>query len=418
MKLYPIKKNRPHRIFWSLVVVLLTNSCIEPFEIKTQSFENAIVVEALITNEYKTQQIKLSNSFSFEDEVVPPETDASVYISDDNGNRIDFTETSKKGTYDSEIPFAAESGNTYQLFITTSDNRSYQSKAIEMSNTTQIENVYAERSSKLKEDGVSIFIDSHDDAGNSKYYRYEFEETYKIVAPDWVSEDLVIVPIIVEGEDGIIDTIQTFEFELKTTEQQTCYKTDLSKGLILTETTDLSEDRIEKFEVRFIKSINPIISYRYSILVKQFVLSIDAYTYYKTLKKISSSDNGIVQNQPGFLQGNISSIDNPDEKVIGFFEVSTVSEKRMFFNYRDLFVDEDLPPYFIPREYSTPLRFVVPFQQNQIKYVGPTDYIPNPNNIPDDDNPDPNSGPYKFVTAACGDCRILGNNVKPDFWYE
>ena len=405
-------------ILCSAIIVLLYTACVEPIDIKTLSFEDVLVVEALITNEYKTHQIKLSNSFRFEDEAALPENDADVFITEDTGSRIDFTETSEAGIYSSTIPFAAESGKIYQLFITTSDNKSYQSKAISMTNTTQIDKVYAERGVNSNEQGVSIFVDSYDDTGNSKYYKYEYEETYKIIAPNWVSQDLVIVPIVVVGEDGVKDTIQGLELQSKTTEQKTCYNTEVSKGIILTGTTDLLEDRVEKFEVRFIKSINPIISHRYSILVKQYVLSIDAHSYYKTLKKLSSSENGIVQTQPGFIQGNISSMDNADEKVIGIFEVSSVSEKRIFFNYRDLYVDEALPPYFVPCEFSTTLYFFPLIITNSVKYFGPTNYVPDPNALTDPLFPDPNSGPYLLVSAPCGDCRLLGSNIKPDFWNE
>ena len=84
---------------------------------------------------------------------------------------------------------------------------------------------------------------------------------------------------------------------------------------------------------------------RYSILVKQYVQSLAAHTYYETLKEISDNGSILSQTQPGFFRGNISSVDNPREKVIGFFEVSSYSEKRIFFNFSDLFPKTPAPEY-------------------------------------------------------------------------
>jgi len=75
---------------------------------------------------------------------------------------------------------------------------------------------------------------------------------------------------------------------------------------------------------------------RYSIFVKQYVQNFAAHTFYQTLKDISGSESILSQTQPGFFAGNIKSDDNPNEKVIGFFDVSSVSNKRIFFNFSDL----------------------------------------------------------------------------------
>ena len=40
-------------------------------------------------------------------------------------------------------------------------------------------------------------------------------------------------------------------------------------------------------------------------------------------------------------------LEDPEEKVAGFFEVSTVSEKRLFINFSDYFPGEDLPDYVV-----------------------------------------------------------------------
>lgn len=101
----------------------------------------------------------------------------------------------------------------------------------------------------------------------------------------------------------------------------------------------MNEDRVN-YQIRFLNDDSYLITNRYSILVKQYVQNLAAYTYYQTLKKLSGSESILSQNQPGFFSGNIKSTQNPSEKVIGFFDVSSVSSQRIFFNYSDIFPGE------------------------------------------------------------------------------
>src|SRR5690606_5351791 len=105
-------------------------------------------------------------------------------------------------------------------------------------------------------------------------------------------------------------------------EAETCYNTIASDQILVATTRDQSEDRVQNFPVRFIAATNDIIKHRYSINVKQYVQTFEAYTFYKTLSQMSGNNGNILsQNQPGFFSGNIFSDSDPEEKIIGFFEV-------------------------------------------------------------------------------------------------
>lgn len=52
-------------IFHTILVFIVSSlvlSCIEEYELKTESFEGLLVVEATITDEFKFQEIKLSKT--------------------------------------------------------------------------------------------------------------------------------------------------------------------------------------------------------------------------------------------------------------------------------------------------------------------------------------------------------------------
>ncbi len=105
-----------------LILQLVLFGCIDPFEPETITFESALVVEATITDEVKTQEIFLSRTFEFEADGPERERNASVRITDDAGNSFDFNEVTD-GTYKSVVPFGAEAGRSYSLQIQTSDGR-------------------------------------------------------------------------------------------------------------------------------------------------------------------------------------------------------------------------------------------------------------------------------------------------------
>ncbi|AUP81467.1 DUF4249 domain-containing protein [Flavivirga eckloniae] len=403
-----MKKTKRHIIYLILVNVIF-NSCVEPINIDNSSTsEDVIVIEAIITNELKRHEIKISKTFELNQDGPSPESNAEVKIIDASQNVYNFNEDTP-GKYISTSEFAATPNNTYQLSITTSKGDSYTSNPLTLTNETQIEDVnYTAETNENGTLGVSIFVNSFDPLGNSKYYRYEYEETYKIIAPYW------------SNLDAILTSATTFYTAQKTKEERVCYNSLSSTGIIQTETTKLSEDRVTQKLVRFIPANDFIITHRYSILVKQYVQSLESYTYFKTLNELSGSESLLSQNQPGFISSNIVSVNNPNQKVLGFFDVSSVSSKRIFFNFRDLFpFPEKRPAHIVPCELLAPRvnatngnSLVEIIREGRLKYYTLNGEPPfEPPLIPD-------GGPYVMVIPKCGDCTTLGSNVVPDFWVE
>ncbi|PWL38745.1 DUF4249 domain-containing protein [Flagellimonas aquimarina] len=371
-------------------------SCIEPFEAKFEDFESIVIVEATITDKLGQQRIFLTRTFEFDDDGPFPESNATVRV-EGGGNVFTFQE-STPGVYLSTQAFVAEPNIEYQLLIETQNGRSYSSEQMTLTQNTQIDALQAERiTNDLGEDGVAILVDSFDATGNSLNYLYQYEETYKIIAPDWAPLDYVI-----QNQDGI----EILELLPRSLDEQTCYRTVASNSIILTNTSNLSEDRVSNYMVRFIGSNNYILSHRYSILLKQFVLSNAAYTFYERLNLFSENESLFSENQPGFLEGNISSEDSR-EKVLGFFSVSSVSEERIFFDYEDFFPDERLPEYVDPCNPSgINAGLLEQVRANVVKYFGIIE-----DNV---------TGEVKnaVVPRVCGDCTVLGSSEIPEFWIE
>ncbi|MEX0313073.1 MAG: DUF4249 domain-containing protein [Allomuricauda sp.] len=373
------------------------SGCIEPFETEFVDFEDAFVVDATITDEMIRQEINLTRTFRFKDDGPSGESGASVVVVDNAGNRYNFEETGI-GVYHSNVAFKAIPETEYQLLITSASGKQYSSSPMMLPSSNNIDSLYAERIvNDLGEDGMGIFVDTSNPTQNANFYRYEYEETYKVVAPRWNPKELEVVegqpPSIVIGPRSV--------------EERVCYPTDVSTNLILTDTEDFQTGRVSRFMVRFIERDNYILSHRYSVLVRQFIHTQRAYDFLETLNEFSASESLFSETQPGFLEGNISSIKDSREKVLGYFNVASVSEKRIFFNYDDFFLGERLPPYVDPCNESAPINGLLDLiRWDFVKY------------IKDNEGEFPLGGPYITVPQACGDCTILGPSEVPDFWIE
>ncbi|MGB6153449.1 MAG: DUF4249 family protein, partial [Pricia sp.] len=224
-------------LFGCLVVsAMLLRSCIEPFEVESDTFENVLIVEATLTDETKNQRVVLRRATPIDEEGPDFEQNAQVSIIEDNGNEYTFNEINP-GIYQSDAEFSARPNLAYTLQIKTSNGNSYRSSPSQLETQTvdDIENLYADRTvNGFGQEGISVFVDNVNTDTNAKYYRYEYVETYRVIAPLWVSNDLVEVP---PGSFQLI-------LAPKEQEEQVCYRTERSNAILLTSTTSLSENQL------------------------------------------------------------------------------------------------------------------------------------------------------------------------------
>ncbi|NER16368.1 DUF4249 domain-containing protein [Spongiivirga citrea] len=390
--------------------LLVLSSCIETFEPGTQTFEDTLIIEGRITNELKEQVIFITRSFRFEDEGPSQETGATVRVVGDTGMTINFIEASP-GKYISETPFSAQSGIGYHLEVISKSGQHFQSTQTNLPPVVPIAKMYHEAGfDSNNSPGIGVYVDSENPQGNANFYRYEFIETYRIEAPKWSPLEAIVISDVWEFE---VDTAPREQ------EERVCYKTNHSTAIMQATTNASTEDKIQKFPVRFIVKDDYMTTHRYSILVKQYVQTREAYRYFEKLNEFSQSENLFSDIQPGFLEGNIRSLDDADKNAVGFFEVTSVTSKRLYFKYHDAFPGERLPKFVTNcTEVAPPLAsghapeaVTSPLIDN-IK-LGLLRYFDVNNRITLDFR-----GPFIMVPPACGDCTVLGSNIKPDFWED
>ena len=406
-----MKKMHKYRILL-LAMFFLCFDCIEEIELKTQDFESVLVVEATITNEFKFQEIKISRTHLLEANEQIPENNANVTVIDNQGNTYNFTQNTE-GTYISDIEFEASPNAIYTLLITTNDGMQYSSSETNLTPNAEISNLYAELTNDTNGQKVTVFIDSNGIINDAKYFRYEYEETYKVKAPLHTNEDLIIYNLGFEENGGISYEINIVPREQ---EERICFSTHKSLEIIQSETSELEENIVSRLPIRRIDIDDSILMNRYSILVKQYTQSLESYTFYKIISQLGDLESTLSENQPGFVSGNILGTNN-DKKVIGYFDVASFASSRIYFNFSDFNL---LPPdYFvecniISLDYSDNLGTAQDGDSNErvllyglitdndFKFVG----VGTSETV------------YLIVKPECGDCTSFSSNIQPDFWED
>ena len=191
------------------MITIFVSSCTEPYALQSTNGNSALVVEATITNELKHQEIKLTRTYSLDETGPTFEEGAIIKVISDSGLVYNFEEDGDK--YVSTDPFQAVAGEAYRLSIQTANGKNYLSDLQTLTTVNQIESVTATATTENGVSGVQIAVNNFDPTNTSKYYRYTYEETYKVIVPYWSANNI-----------RILDDY-TIEFYLRDGETRTCY---------------------------------------------------------------------------------------------------------------------------------------------------------------------------------------------------
>lgn len=369
-----------------IVLVVLFASCKERYDIKTNVPNvSYLVVDGNLNNGAGPTTIRLSRTVANSDSTKRsnPELNATVTV-EGKDNTIQLLTDNGDGYYGS-TGLSMQIGNQYRLRIKTKQGKVYLSDYVIAKNNPPIDSVNWTRN----KDGVTIFANTHDPQNNTWYYRWEYEETYEYHS--WYFTDIKYV----RATNQVVSR-QPSEYVYK------CYRTNLSSEILLGSSAKLQSDVISEFPLQFIPSNTEKLSVRYSILVRQYSLSKEAYAYLQIMKKNTESIGDIFGVLPAELNGNIHSLSDPSEQVIGYVTISPVQEKRIFID------NSDLPGWFYTQRCDLQR---VPNQPDSLKYylfsLDPVAPVYLGIKIVAYDSSDP----------ICVDCTVKGGTtVKPSFW--
>jgi hypothetical protein len=378
-----------------LLFLLFLASCISSYTPGYVENEQALVVEGLITDQPGPYTINISLSTQrWSVNTYIRMSGFTVWITDDNGGKYDLNEGEKIGSYITDpATFRGEAGRIYTLHLISNNrlgNVHYESYPAKMIAAPPIDSIYYEKRLYNQPgfgtvEGCQIYLNTQDPAGECRFFRWEFVETWEFNLPvDYM------VP------------------------NKTCWRTENSEGIFIKNASSLENGKVIRFPLREIQNPVDRLSVKYSLLVNQFSLNEDDFYYWDKIKKMTESGGGLYDVVPASIYSNVYCPTDISKKVLGYFSVSAVKSKRIFI--KDHFLENNMMyfncvsdtihksgNYWVKYNFLTHRNDTITGEN--ISFWTLYNY---PLSVP----------PVKFITwnKDCADCTTRGTINKPDFW--
>jgi hypothetical protein len=403
--------NKWSKLFFIFFIAFSLFTCIDPYTPKLDKFQSLLVVDALLTDENASNYVRLSHTIKTVDMVPEMVSGAIVTISDDLGHTITLTEKST-GVYKTDsLSFRGETSRTYTLYIKTKEGVEYKSAPCFMYPQQDIDSIYFEKDQEIingeSQDGIRIYLDSKGES-DCKYYRWSYEEWWKLSVPDPQRYDYYNDSTIIPQEKP----------------NQICWGNKKSDEIIIESTETGISNRFGKKPLLFVASEKSTrLLVQYFVKIRQYSISREEYKFWDQMNQINESGGDIFDKQPFQINSNVHNINKVNEQVLGYFQVSSVKSQSEYITKNDI------------KKLNLPL---YNFICERIE-IGPIDYPPDPvTGMPDMSfdkiyNQFTASG-YLFVeplfsddrylirlafnTPLCSDCTLQGNKSEPDFWVD
>jgi len=324
-----------------LLICLLLARCTVPIDIfDFGDPERKLVVDGYITDLFKSHQIRLSYSSTFNGDGVfieVTEDNARVYVEDDLGNRIEFGFVSK-GIYKSP-EFRADLDRSYKVivevesesFISNSKSLPQNVVPIEISfqeSTKQVLSTSGENISEFQGVSVKAKIDPSND---HVFYQWIQEEHYIYEAIDFPGgrtynareQDSVFIDIQATNANPII-----FEWWYRLCFVQELNITQNPQVNIFEKKPNQTNGSLD-IEINFIEC-SAKLEHDFAIRTKQLILDREAYEYWNAIKGSIESVGSIFDPTPYSIQGNITGLNG--SATLGFFGVYRENSQNVFFN--------------------------------------------------------------------------------------
>jgi len=374
-----------------------------------------LVVEGAINSGSDSSFIKLSRTVNISSKVTAnSELNARITIEGDQNISYPLTEIGNGNYACSGLNL--DTTHLYRLHIKTAGNKEYLSDYVKVLDSPPIDSISYDTQGTPQGAGLNIYANTHDQTNRIRYYRWEYKETWAFHSG--------FESFYKSNGDTVLHRDETND------DIYTCWRGDTSSTIVLGSSAKLSQSVIVKNPILSITSSAEKLSVEYSMLVKQYALSADAYKFYANLKKNTENLGSIFDAQPSEISGNIHCVTTPSEPVIGFLCIGKTSSQRIFIRkvqlpawksesvYAgcELLVDyvNELPCCY----YAIKNKTGIPVDQVDI-YInynrpGANGYL----YIPISAIELPAHPPigYTAATKECTDCTLRGTNKKPAFW--
>jgi hypothetical protein len=396
--------NKSSKYVLYVIAVIGINACKTPYTpAPVTANSNYLVVEGLI-NITDSTYINLSRTVNISSiDSVKPELKAEINIESNQGGSYPLKELGN-GVY-AAAPLNLSAANQYRLRIKTANGSQYVSDFDKTVVSPPIDTL----TWKATNTALNIYVSTHDPKNSTWYYRWDYTEV-------WVFHTTFDSQYISNGLTISVRTPAQQIFE--------CYANDKSNLITLGTSIQLSQDVINQALINTIPSNAEKIGLKYTIGVKQYALTKEAYNYWSLLQKNTQQLGSIFDAQPSSTIGNLHNVANPAEVVIGYISAGTISASRIFITKNQLPNWTVTPAYPFSQCAFDSLNCCPPPSVGPTWMPPTTDEFVNflskkftgPLLIPVDSISNATEKGVFASNPLCVDCTLRGSKIPPAYW--
>ena len=324
-------------VWWSVAAIFLIG-CVDPIEPQFDFREGIFFIDGFISDATGSSFVTVSES----------KLEGSKYINEFiSGARVEVRNTAslntitfeeEDGIYVAPLNFLAEIGQRYELYIRLPSGEEYRSQPEEVIPSVEISEIDLRYEPRLEfneaEDtfnpGHQVLVSFEDPPMEENYYYWRFRSF----------ENLPFCEVCTEAifRDNSCQSNPPATSQLRKDYYMyacvpNCWQ------IRYNETVEVFAD--EFIDGRLVDELPVADVFLYTkenILVElqQFSLNRSAYEYYRILRDIVDNSGGFNSPPPAALIGNIISIDDEDEVVLGRFTAASAQLRSIFINRTDL----------------------------------------------------------------------------------
>ncbi len=185
-------------------------------------------------------------------------------------------------------------------------------------------------------EGLQIFVNTHNPQNNTRYYKWQYKETWEFHSA-YLSKLKYIINPSPQGDVYSLtpSVVAYYPPDPYDSSIFICWQSDSSTEILLGSSAALSEDLIH-LPIVTVPAGSQKLTVLYSINIIQYGWSEAGYQFLQAMKKNTENTGSVFNPLPSQLIGNIHCLSDPSKMVVGYFNVSPEQEKRFFISAADV----------------------------------------------------------------------------------
>jgi hypothetical protein len=338
----------------------------------------SLVVEGFIDAGPDSTYFDLTHTFPLDSTAIPtpiPELGATVTIQGTDNSSYILGQVGN-GMYGAQLP-TLQPNALFRIDIKTTSGKEYASDYVPLVTNPPIDSI----NWTLNPTGLNIYANTHSPTSTNPYFLYEYQETWEFYSAFFA---------ILQYQNGAF-----VDYSPNTIDS--CWKSDNSTRIILASSTQLVQNEIYEVPLVFIPIGAQQLSAKYSILVKQYALTKDAFSWWSIMQNNTENIGSIFGVLPTTNAGNIHCLTDTTEQVVGYVSAGNSQSQRIFITNDQVF----------PWVYESGCKSVEATLDSAL-FLYSIGYLPVLLDF--------TTGKYEMALGSCVDCTRSGTNRRPPFW--